>query len=155
MLTHLYLLLSLIPLSLQLYGNVDGDQICVTACQECFFNVTFGTTSSTDDYYTGYCQDTDRWQSALLCSKFHCSPREIKAGVAYRRNECQPYADTASYEMVIANYSDEAIKNMPVYGSEDMTSSDIVNGTLLPTDELFHRSKLSWVRLFPSFTCIS
>ena len=148
MLSHLALLLCLIPLSLQYDDNPEGDQICLYACQEAFWNVTFGTTTETDDYYIGYCQDTDRYESAILCGKYHCSPSELIAGAGYIQHWCTPVHITLpSYETVIANYSEEAIKNMRVYGSADMTSSDIVNGTLLVSDELFARALMTWVRL--------
>lgn len=148
MLSHLALFLCLIPLSLQYDDNPEGDEICLEACQEAFWNVTFGTTTSTDDYWTGYCQDTDRYESAVLCGKYHCSPRELKAGARYIQHWCTPVHITLpSYETIIANYSDEAIRNMRVYGSVDMVSSDIINGTLLVSDELFARALTTWVRL--------
>ena len=157
MLSYIALLLCLIPLSLQYDENPEGDEICLYACQEVFWNVTFGTTAETEDYWTGYCQDLDRLESAVLCGKYHCSPNELKAGFGYIQHWCTKVDITLpDYKTIIANYSEEDISNMYIYGSEDMTTfSDIVNGTLLASDELFARSLLTWVRLISEFKCIS
>lgn len=146
MLKHLVLLLSWISLSLQSWPP-SKDEYCILSCTECFWEITFGTTTSTDDYYTGYCQDTLRFESTWLCAKQRCTPREIAAGHGYLAPDCDRLnIAIPSYEATIANYSDEDIKNMQVFSLHEITSDTIVNNTLLPSDDLFYDSKGTWVR---------
>lgn len=150
MLTHLLFLLSLISLSLQKYDGPNHAQICVTACEECFWDVTFGSTVATDDYYTGFCEDTYRYSSALLCSKFHCSAYEIKTGIDYIQSMCdKAHVELPSYDNVLANFTDESIKDVRVVGYHEITADEIINSTLLPTDDLFRLSYKTWVILSP------
>ena len=149
MLKYLLLLLSWTSLSLQINGYPNRDEMCVFVCEECFWEVTFGTTVETEDYYTGHCQDTLRFESTWLCSKLRCSPREIKAGVNYVRSSCIEHKiELPDYNAVIAKYPEEAIKNMRVFSRPEITPEDIINSTLLPSDELFYQSKKTWVRSF-------
>lgn len=143
MLSQLVVFLSLVSVSFQAYGLPSHAQICVTACIECFSDVTFGTTVSTDDYYTGYCQDSFRFFSGFLCAKNHCSPYEIKTGIEYVQASCdEVHIELPSYETVIANYTD---KSVPTVGYQEITSDQIINSTLLPTDDLFDLSYRTWV----------
>ena len=149
MLTHFFLLLSWTALSLQDWPPTR-DQMCILSCVETFWEVMFGTTVSTDDYYTGYCQDTLRFESTWLCAKQHCSPRQIKAGPGYLASDCKPlHIEIPTYEATIAKYSDEDIKNMRVFNLHEITAEDIINSTLLPSDQLFYESKGTWVRWSP------
>ena len=125
---------------LSVHGHTPpaGSQICLYACQESLWEVTFGTTVSTDDYYTGYCQDTLRFSSTYLCAKQLCSPHEIESGLEYIRHTCEEVdLPIPSFESTIANFSDEAIKDVRVVRQYEISAEEIINSTLLPSRELF------------------
>lgn len=146
MLAKLLVVLSLVSLSIQGNGLPKHAQICVSACQECFDEVTFGTTVSTDDYYTGYCEDTLKFYSTFLCARSRCSPYEIKTGIDYIRPPCDDLGiEIPSYDAVIANYSGQSIRSIDY---EEITADEIINGTLVPTDEFFDRSYKTWVCIY-------
>lgn len=150
MLTQLLCVLLLVAKSLQ-EGEPTHAQYCVTACNECFDSITFGTTVSTDDYYTGMCEDTLKWQSTYICAKLHCTPYQIKTGIDYVTDPCRTevHVDTISYDAVMANYSDEAIQAMPILEFTTDWPTDIFNNTLVPSQELFDISYASLVCIYP------
>lgn len=151
MLKQLLILLSLISLSLQGDYQPTHTQLCAQSCQDAFEQVTFGSTVSTDDYYTGWCQDTYRWSSTWLCAKSYCSPHEIQIGSVYFQKSCDiVHLKAPTYESVIANFTDEMIQNLTVVGYDDVvtnTPKEIYNTTLLATEDLFHQTYISWVWL--------
>lgn len=158
MLKILVLSLSYVSLSLQSWGNPDADQQCLYACVRAFYGVTFGTYMETDDYYTGFCQDSLHIQSGYLCAKQRCTPSQIKTGIEYYQqywcNEATPTpVKMFSYEDVIANYSDADIANMQVIDFP-YEITDIINNTLLITDRLYHASFDTNVRSLFLFTKI-
>lgn len=111
----------------------NKQQECVSSCQSALDYVTFGTTKETDDYYTGYCRDTLKWQSIWLCAKMYCTPYEIKTGVDYAGKPCRTevHINIPSYDSVIANYSVEAMKAVPIIDYNPEPSKDIINNTVL------------------------
>lgn len=148
MVTQLLYLLLLVANSWQ-YSEPTKAQYCVTSCQEIYDYITFGTTVSTDDYYTGMCEDTLKWESTYLCAKLHCSPFEVRTGIEYATEACRTevHVDVPSYDSVIANYSDAQIAAMTII-DWDVTitpPTDIYNVTLLPTQEFFRRQVKSLV----------
>lgn len=153
MLKLLVLFLSYVSLSLQINGYPDGNQQCVFACMEAFYGVTFGTYAETDDWYTGFCQDSLHLESAWICAKLRCTPGQIKTGVQYYQqyycNLAEPPVKMLSYEEVIANYSDADIANMQVIDYGYDLSDQIVNNTLVISDHLFSSARRTWVRLSP------
>ncbi|MCJ1470451.1 hypothetical protein MMC07_009096 [Pseudocyphellaria aurata] len=126
----IYLLL-LVAKSWQYDFGPNKAQMCVQACDGGVEYVTFGTTAQTDDYYTGFCQDTLRFESVFLCAKLHCSPWQIMTGVPYYTKPCRTevHVDTISYDAVIANYSDADIMAMPVIEYSTDPPTDIYNNT--------------------------
>ena len=141
MLTPVLAILALVSFSLQ-DDLPNKAQLCVVACQKSFHSVTFGTTDPEE--WTN-CNDTLRWESTWLCSKLHCSPRQIKTGVKYAIDSYCKDKLVPSYDIVIANFSDEAIKNIPILQYTEKPSEDIVNTTLLPSQELFDLAYRTWV----------
>lgn len=143
MLTLLLAVLALVSTSLQDDGLPSKAQLCVGACQSSFDTTRFRTTDPED---RTNCKDTLRWESVWLCSKIHCSPRQIKVGTSYAEQYCKDVS-VLSYDTVVANFSDEAIKNIPILQYSEKPSKHIVNNTLLPSQELFDLAYRTWVIL--------
>lgn len=141
-------LLILVPLVLPTAQGAEwptNSQLCLLACQDSLGSVTFGTTTYTDDYYTGYCQDTLRFQSAYLCAQQHCSPQEIESGLKSFQETCDiVHLTIPSYDDVIANYSAQEPPPTIAYGD---VFEESVNNTLVPNDELFDLGYRSWVNM--------
>lgn len=141
-------LLVLVPLVL---SSVQGgellpanSQLCVLACQDSLGSVTFGTTVKTDDYYTGHCEDTLRFESTYICAHKHCSPREIKSGLEYLQVTCDMvHMAIPSYDEAVARYSMQETPTM-AYGD---VFKDAVNNTLVPDTELFDLGYRTWVSM--------
>ena len=117
-----------------------------------FWGVTFGTYTDTDDYYTGFCQNSLEIESAYICAKHRCNPSQIKTGIEYYQeywcNEADTPIQLLSYEDVIANYSDADIANMQVIDYGYDLSTEIVNNILLISDRLYASSLDTNVRSF-------
>ena len=141
-------LLILAPLALPITRGAEwpsNSQLCFLACQDSLGAVTFGTTVSTDDYYTGYCEDTLRFQSTYLCARERCSPQEIESGLKSFQETCdRVHLTIPSYDEVIANYS--AQEPPPTIAYDD-AFEESVNNTLVPNDELFYLGYRSWVSM--------
>lgn len=138
MLTRSLYVLFLVAKSLQ-YDEPTKAQQCVVACNECFDELSFGTTTSTDDYYTGYCLDTLKWESTWLCSKLYCTSYQIMTGADYAGKPCRTevHIDIPSYNAVIANYSSEALNAVPRIEYSPEPPTDIFNNTVVPSKALF------------------
>lgn len=118
-------------------------QLCLLACQDSLGSVTFGTTTQTDDYYTGYCQDTLRFESIYLCGRQHCSPEEIESGFESLQKTCDAvHLKIPSYVEAMTIYS--AQKKIPTIAYDD-GFEDTINNILVPDQELFDLSYRSWV----------
>lgn len=152
MLTQFLCILLLVVKSWQLDLGPNQAQTCVSACQECYDTITFGTTVETDDHYTGMCQDTLKWESTYLCAKLFCTPWQTKTGVDYITMPCRTkvHIDVPLFATVIANYSDEAIQAMPLvdYTNTTTPSGIIYNSTLLPTRDLWQQEYKSIVSTY-------
>lgn len=63
----------------------------------------------------------------------YCTPYEIKTGVDYAAKPCRTevHIDIPSYDSVIANYSGEAMKAVPIIDYSPEPSEDILNNTVL------------------------
>lgn len=146
MLALLLSVFALVSTSLQ-SDYPSKSQICVRGCQISTYSVTFGTS---DPEAWPDCHDNLRWGSIWLCAKTYCTAREIRAGVPYVSEGCD---DIVSYDSVIANYSDEAIKAMPTLPDAE-PPSDIMNTTVLPTREFFDLAYKTIVSLHQVFTQI-
>ena len=59
------------------------------------------------------------------------------------------HVELPSYDNVLANFTDESIKDVRVVGYHEITADEIINSTLLPTDDLFRLSYKTWVILSP------
>lgn len=149
MLTQILCILLFVAKSLQHDDGPNSSQMCVAACQSSLDEVTFGTTVHTDDYYTGYCEDTLKWESTYICSKLYCTPYQIQRGVDYALLVCRTkvHVDVVSYADVIANYSDAAIEAMPRLDYSVEPPTDIYNNTIIPTRDFYDRS-------FKTYVCI-
>lgn len=143
-------LLVLIPLVLPSARSANwpaDSQICLIACQDSLGSVTFGTTVSTDDYYTGYCEDTLRFHSTYTCGQQYCSPREIKSGLASFQETCDEVdLPIPSYDDFLANYAAEYLKKVPMIAYDDVFE-ETVNNTVVPNQELFDLAVKSWVSM--------
>lgn len=141
-------LLILAPLALPIARGAEwpsNSQLCFLACQDSLGSVTFGTTASTDDYYTGYCEDTLRFQSTYRCARERCSPQEIESGLKSFQETCDiVHLTIPSYDEVIANYSAQEPSKTIAY---DDVFEESVNNTLVPNDELFDLGYRSWVSM--------
>lgn len=157
MLKLLVLLLSYVSLSVQLNGYPEPNQQCMFACMEAFYGVVFGTYVETEDWYTGFCQDTLHIESAWICAKLRCPPNQIQPGVEYYQtyycNEADPPVQLISYDEVIAKYSDADIAAMQVIDYGYDLTEEIVNNTLVAADHLFSSSRRTWVRSSTSLAC--
>lgn len=142
-------LLVLLPLALpsvKAYDDPTHAQLCVESCMDALGEIIFGTTVETDDYYTGYCEDTLRWSSAYVCTERYCSPQEIKTGLSYLQLACDEVnLPIPSYDGILANFTDEDLKALRVIEFQEVPADEIVNNTLVPSPVLFHRSYRSWV----------
>ena len=134
------ILLALVPL---LVPSVQGedwptdDEMCLMACQDALHHISFGTEVSTDDWYTGYCQNTLLFQSTYLCSQIYCSPQEIERGLGYYQHTCDKvHVTIPSYKDTMANYSADAIKEVPKVGQHD-EFEEAVNNTLVPDQQFY------------------
>lgn len=141
-------LLILVPLVLPTVQGAEwpaNSQLCLLACQDSLGSVTFGTTTSTDDYYTGYCQDYLRFQSAYLCARQRCSPQEIESGLNSFQETCDiVHLTILSFDEVMANYSTQ---DPPPTIAYDDVFEESVNNTVVPNDELFALGYRSWVSM--------
>lgn len=148
MVTQLLFLLLLVANSWQ-YSEPNKAQFCVSSCQGCYDPITFGTTVETDDWYTGMCKDTLKWESVYLCAKLHCTPFQIQTGLDYATEAChtEVHIDVPSYNSVIANYSNAQIAAMTLIDWDVAITppTEIYNVTLLPTQEYFRRELKSLV----------
>ena len=142
----IFSLLLLVQKSLQ--DLPSNSELCAAACSSSLRRVVFNTTVSTDDYYTGYCEDTLRLSSIFLCIRIHCSQSQIDSAVNYAVESChtEVHIETPSYQSVIAAYSDEALSAIPIISSMK-TSKRMVNSTVLPSEEAYRLSIKTWVRL--------
>lgn len=147
MLTQILYVLLFVVKSLQYDDGPNSSQMCVSACQSAVDSVTFGTTVETDDWYTGYCEDTLKWESTYICSKLYCTPYQIQRGVDYVTLACRTevHVDVVSYADVIANYSDAAIMAMPMLEYSVEAPTEIYNNTIIPTRELYDLSYRTYV----------
>lgn len=146
MLKVLFVLLPLALPSICAYYP-DTSQLCVYACQASFSAVTFGTQIESDDYYQRFCQDTLLFQSTYLCSHQRCSRQQIDDGLDYLQSECH-HANIIipTFDSVIANFSEEAVKAIPIITHDDVFE-DAVNNTLLPTTKLYELAYRTWVSM--------
>lgn len=144
-------LLVLVPLVLPTARGAEWpshSQLCLLACQDSLGSVVFGTTTDSDDYYTGYCEDTLRFQSTYRCGHQRCSPEEIESGLKSFQETCDiVHLTILPYDEVIANYS--AQEPAPAIAYDDVFEES-VNNTLVPNDELFDLSYRSWVSIYAS-----
>ena len=144
----LSLLSALLWSTLSSQQEVAKSQVCYFGCDASFADVTFNTTVPTDDYYTGFCQDTFRWQSVYLCIQEHCSPREIRDGLKYYRADCQKYAhmDPPSYDDTIREFPSEKFQRLRVIEYKEVQPTDpMFNETLRAGPTLFRYAYKSWV----------
>lgn len=117
------------------------------ACENSLDSVTFGTTVSTDDWYTGYCQDTLRFYSTYTCGQRYCSPEEIKSGLAVFQESCDEVdLPIPSYYDFLAKYTAEDLKTVPMVAHDDVFE-EAVNNTVIPNQELFDLAVRSWVSM--------
>lgn len=141
-------LVILVPLVLPSARGAEwpkNSQLCLLACQDSLGSVTFGTTTQTDDWYTGYCQDTLRFESTYLCGRQHCSPEEIKSGLESFQETCDyVHLTIPSYDEAMAKYS--AQETIPEIAYDDVFE-DTINNTVVPNQELFDLGYQSWVNI--------
>ena len=147
-LTSLLLFLWLSPVTQQ--SSLGWGEVCVYACMNSLTSVMFSTTKRTEDFYTGSCKDTLKYESTYVCSFLHCPKKEIRSGMSFINNDCVTEAgiEIPSYDAVMAKCTSEDISNMPVVGLEDISPTEIVNRILLPSQELFdmsYRTEWTWV----------
>lgn len=145
-----------LPLLIPLVRSVQGiewqsdDEVCFSACGDAVGRVTFGTTVYTDDWYTGYCDDALRYESTYICAHIFCTPEEIKSGLAANQKWCDTVHMTIlSYDAVMANYSEGAIKAMPRI-AQDAVIEEVVNYTMVPDEAFFQnavRTSVSILRI--------
>lgn len=141
----IFSLLLLVQNSLQHLPS--NSELCAAACSSSLHRVVFNTTVSTDDYYTGYCEDTLRLSSIFLCIRIHCSQSQIDYAVNYAVESChtEVHIETPSYQTVIAAFSDEALSAIPIISMKP--SKRMVNSTVLPSEEAYRLAIKTWVRL--------
>lgn len=142
-------LLALLWMPLAVPHELTETLMCSYACEQSFGYLMFGTSEETEDRYTGECKDTLRWRSIFLCAKKHCTEDESHAGWHYFSTECEEHTGTAlpSFESIIANITPEEENNVQIIQWEDYRTTDIINTTALPTDDLFGVALENWVRL--------
>lgn len=135
--------LLLVHKSLQLPHN---SQLCAAACYTTLDSIIFNTTVETDDYYTGFCEDTLRVSSIFFCIRLHCTNSQIQTAVEYIVEPChtEVHIETPTYDSVIAGFSDEALSAIPVISSME-PSEEIVNVTVIPSDEAYVLAVNTWV----------
>ena len=134
------LLLVLGPLAVPFVHGSEwpsNDEMCLIACQDALYSVSFGTAVETDDYFTGYCLNALLWQSTYLCGQTYCSSREVESGLEYFQHECDKYhVMIPSYDDTMANYTSEAIEKVPRLAQDDVFE-EAVNNTLVPTQQFY------------------
>lgn len=140
-----FLLFVLLLVSKSLGRSPSNSQLCGAACSETLDAVTFNTTVETDDWYTGYCEDTLRFSSTFFCIRLHCLKSQIQTAVDYTVEYChtEVHIETPSYDSVMAGFSDEAISTIPVIGTEPPT--EMQNVTIIPSDEAYDLALHTWV----------
>ena len=138
-----FLLFALLLVSKSLQQS--NSQLCGAACSETLDSVVFNTTVSTDDWYTGYCEDTLRFYSTFFCIRIHCLKSQIQTAVDYTVESChtEVHIETPSYDSVIAGFSDEAISAIPVIGT--VPPVEVQNVTVIPSDEAYNLALKTWV----------
>lgn len=140
-----FLIFALLLVHKSLQQLPSNSQLCAAACSSTLDSVIFNTTVSTDDYYTGYCEDTLRLSSIFFCIRIHCSQSQIENAVDYTVEPChtEVHIETPSYDSVMAGYSDEALSAIPVISMKP--SEEIVNITVIPTEEAYGLAMRTWV----------
>lgn len=140
-----FLICALLLVHKSLQWLPSNSQLCAAACSSALDSVIFNTTVSTDDWYTGYCEDTLRFSSIFFCIRIHCSQSQIETAVDYTVEAChtEVHIETPSYDSVMAGFSDEAISAIPVISMEP--SEEIVNVTVIPTEEAYVLAMQTWV----------
>lgn len=132
-------LLLLLPMALpsvQAYEDPTRNDLCVIACVDCLYEVTFATTVTTDDYWTGWCTDTLLWESIYVCSTQYCTPRQIKGGRYILQSWCQEVdLSISSYDAIMANYTMEDIMAVRVFEHEEISAEEIVNSSVIPAKD--------------------
>lgn len=140
-----FLLFALLLVSKSLQQLPSNSQLCAAVCSTTLDSVMFNTTVATDDYYTGFCEDTLRFSSIFFCIRLRCLKSQIQTAVDYTDEPChtEVHIETPSYDSVIAGFSDDAISAIPVIGVKP--SEDIVNVTVVPSDEAYDLALKTWV----------
>lgn len=140
-----FLIFALLLVHKSLQHLPSASELCAAACSSALDEVVFNTTVETDDYYTGYCEDTLRFSSIFFCIRIHCSQSQIETAVNYAVEDChtEVHVDTPSYQSVIAGYSDEALSAIPIISMEP--SKEIVNITVIPSEEAYLLAMRTWV----------
>lgn len=140
-----FLIFALLLVHKSLQQLPSNSQLCGAACSITLDNVIFNTTVSTDDYYTGFCEDTLRFSSIFFCIRIHCSQSQIQTSVDYTAEPChtEVHIETPSYDSVMAGFSDEALSAIPVIGVEP--SGETVNVTVIPSEEAYVLALKTWV----------
>lgn len=141
-----FLIFALLLVHKSLQHLPSASELCAAACSSALDEVVFNTTVETDDYYTGYCEDTLRFSSIFFCIRIHCSQSQIESAVNYAVEDChtEVHVDTPSYQSVIAGYSDEALSAIPIISMKE-PSKEIVNVTVLPSEEGYLLAMRTWV----------
>lgn len=140
-----FLLLAFLLVSKSVQRSPSDSQLCAAACSTTLNGVIFNTSVSTDDWYTGYCEDTLRFSSTFFCIRLRCLKSQIQTAVEYTVQDChtEVHIETPSYNSVIAGFSDEAISAIPVIGAKPPT--EMVNVTVVPSDEAYNLALKTWV----------
>lgn len=143
-----FLIFALLLVHKSLQQLPSNSQLCAAACSSTLDSVIFNTTVLTDDYYTGLCEDTLRFSSIFFCIRIHCSKSQIQTAVDYTSEPChtEVHIETPSYDSVMAGFSDEALSAIPVIGMEP--SEEIVNVTVIPSEEAYDLAVKTWVSSF-------
>lgn len=140
-----FLIFALLLVHKSLQQLPSNSQLCAAGCAATLYDVVFNTTVYTDDYYTGYCEDTLRFYSTFFCIRIHCLQSEIKTAVDYTVYPCntEVHIETPSYDSVVAGYSDEELSAIPVLSMDP--SEEMVNNTVIPTEEAYLLATKTWV----------
>jgi hypothetical protein len=145
-------LLALFPLAwplVEAWEYPTLSQHCLNSCHESAGVVPFTTYVETDDWFTGVCRDTLRFQSAYLCAQQRCSRKEIEDGLDYLQWLCDHVPLTIpSYSSVIANFTAAEVNAMPVIKQDD-EFEDPVDHPMLPSEELHDLTVRTWVSMLP------
>jgi hypothetical protein len=117
--------------------NPTRNQYCSEACETALSGQNFaGSPSVADGYYAELCGNMLHLQSLYLCARNYCSEADVEAGFSYLSGVCVRYATAPPPLSIVGNISIEEIRAQPILNNGDLP--DIINTTVLPSDELFN-----------------